>query len=99
MFVLKKHLQQFIGKEVKVLGTPGKIASPQLVISTPGGDILVTYTELYKYSDNMVIVTGTVQGNLSINESCVDVIPNDFCINTYERMVELSMRTSEIFVE
>lgn len=97
MFVLKSQLPQHVGKCVKVIGKLVHIETPDLVISTADGNISVVFNDLHRYTDKMVIVTGTVQEDLKIVEEFVDDVPEGLCLETYAKMVKLSGAMSEIF--
>lgn len=97
MFVLKQQLPQWIGKQVKIVGKLVKIETPDLIISTHDGDVRVVYRELHKYTDRIVIVTGTVTESLKVEEEYVDEAPNGFCMETYAGMAKLGSVFEEIF--
>lgn len=97
MFVLKQQLQHRVGEKVKIIGRLVKIETPDLVLSTCDGDVRIVFRDLHRYTDKMVVVTGTVMGNLKISEECVDDVPDGFCLDTYAKMVKLSESCKGIF--
>ena len=97
MFVLKSQLPQNIGKRVKIVGKLVQVETPDLVISTSDGNVYVVSSDLHRYTDKMVVVTGTVLSDLKIKEECVDDVPEGFCLDTYAKMVKLSESVPEVF--
>lgn len=98
MFSSKKDLLSNKGNKVKVIGRLIRIDDPFVVLKSVYDDeILVRYTEIHKYTDKVVIVTGIVQYDFSVFEEIVDTLDGDFCLETFGKIMTLSKDCSELF--
>ncbi|KCZ75686.1 hypothetical protein H311_03331 [Anncaliia algerae PRA109] len=98
MFITKKDILSNKGNKVKVIGKLVRIDDPYVVLKSFNEDeILVRYTEIHKYTDKVVVVTGIVHDDFSIFEEIVDTLDNDFCIETFGKVLKLREQCSEVF--
>ncbi|RVD92354.1 replication A subunit RPA3 [Tubulinosema ratisbonensis] len=98
MFASKKDLLTNKGNKVKVIGKLIRIDDPFVILKSVYDDeILVRYTEIHKYTDKVVIVTGIVQDDSSVFEEMVDTLDGDFCLETFGKILKISKDCPELF--
>ncbi|KAJ5077265.1 replication protein a3 [Anaeramoeba ignava] len=83
---------RFVGKVTHLQGNEAKLLSPDSVEVS-----IIREPNSLKYSSDFVEVVGTVNSNLSIKESQFVNFGNNFDLQTYNEMLQLSTQFPEIF--
>lgn len=96
MFVLQKE-DLHIGKNVTVIGKVSRKDASILYIQTGKAEIPVKFKDILNYTNDIVVVTGIVDGEGCIDEDIVDTIDGELDMNLYGEFVEISRGFHSVF--